>query len=198
MEYVKGESLARMMRTARERGDGVPIPIAASIMIGVLEGLHAAHEAISDQGEPLGIVHRDVSPQNILVGTDGVARVVDFGVAKATGRVQSTRDGQLKGKLGYMAPEQISGNVTRATDVHAASVVFWELLTSRRLYHGDNELQTYANILAGSVVPPSTYAPKVSAELDKLVLKRLSSRPEARFASATSASYQRSVAYLNR
>jgi serine/threonine protein kinase len=184
MEYVKGESLVRMMRTVRERGEGVPIPIAASIMIGVLEGLHAAHEAVSDQGEPLGIVHRDVSPQNILVGTDGVARVVDFGVAKASGRVQSTRDGQLKGKLGYMAPEQIGGNVTRATDVHAASVVFWEMLTARRLYHGDNELQTYANILAGSVVAPSTHAPKVSAELDKIVLKGLSSNPDARFASA--------------
>jgi serine/threonine protein kinase len=184
MEYVQGESLVRLIRAVRDSGEGIPIPIAASIMVGVLEGLHAAHEATNDQGEPLGIVHRDVSPQNILVGTDGVARVVDFGVAKAAGRVQSTRDGQLKGKLGYMAPEQIAGNATRATDVHAASVVLWEMLTGRRLYHGENELQTYANILAGSAVPPSTHAPSVAPELDHLVLQGLNPNPTARFASA--------------
>jgi serine/threonine protein kinase len=184
MEYVQGEPLVRLIRAVRERGEGVPIPIAASIMVGVLEGLHAAHEATNDQGEPLGIVHRDVSPQNILVGTDGVARVVDFGVAKAAGRVQSTRDGQLKGKLGYMAPEQIAGNAARATDVHAASVVLWEMLTGRRLYHGENELQTYANILAGSAAPPSAHACEVGPELDKLVLQGLSPNPTARFSSA--------------
>ena len=184
MEYVQGESLARLMRTMRERGAGVPVPIAAAIIVGVLEGLHAAHEATSDQGEPLGIVHRDVSPQNILVGTDGIARVVDFGVAKAAGRLQTTRDGQLKGKLGYMAPEQISGRATRATDVHAASVVLWEMLTARRLFHGENELQTYSNILAGNIPRPSLYAPSVSPELNRLVVRGLDPNPEARFPSA--------------
>jgi eukaryotic-like serine/threonine-protein kinase len=184
MEYVQGESLARLMRTVRERGVGVPIPIASAVIVGVLEGLHAAHEATNDYGEPLGIVHRDISPQNILVGADGVPRVVDFGVAKAAGRMQTTRDGQLKGKLGYMAPEQISGFATRATDVHAAAVVLWEMLTARRLYHGENELQTYSNILAGNILPPSTYAAGVSAELDAVILRALSPNPLARFASA--------------
>jgi serine/threonine protein kinase len=184
MEYIHGESLSRLMRAVRERGGSIPIPVAASILVDVLEGLHAAHEATNDHGEPLGIVHRDVSPQNILVGTDGIARVLDFGVAKAAGRVQNTRDGQLKGKLGYMAPEQIAGRTTRATDLHAASVVLWEMLTGRRLYHADNELQTYANILAGAKQPPSAHNPEVAHELNELVLRGLSSNPEARFASA--------------
>jgi eukaryotic-like serine/threonine-protein kinase len=184
MEYVQGESLSRLMRTLRERGVGVPIPIACAIIVGVLEGLHAAHEARSDQGDPLGIVHRDVSPQNILVGIDGVARVVDFGVAKAANRVQTTRDGQVKGKLGYMAPEQISGFATRASDIHAAAVVLWEMLTARRLYQGENELQTYSNILAGEVVMPSVYAPDVSPELNRAVLRGLDPNPLERFPSA--------------
>ncbi len=184
MEYVQGESLARLMRTMRERGEPVPIPIAAAIVVGVLEGLHAAHEATSDQGEALGIVHRDVSPQNILVGTDGIARVVDFGVAKAAGRVQSTRNGQLKGKLGYMAPEQISGNATRETDVHAVAVVLWEMLTARRLFHAENELQTFSNILSGELVAPSTYAPNVPPEVDAIVMKGLQPAANDRYPSA--------------
>ncbi len=184
MEYVQGESLARLMRTLRERGEAFPIPIAVAIVIGVLEGLHAAHEATSDQGEPLGIVHRDVSPQNVLVGTDGVARVVDFGVAKAVGRVQSTRNGQLKGKLGYMAPEQIGGNATRATDVHAVAVVLWEMLTARRLFHAESEMQTFSNILSGELVAPSTYSPSVPPEVDAVVMKGLEPQVEARFSSA--------------
>ena len=130
MEYVLGESLARLMQAAATRGERIPPSMVATIMAGVLHGLHAAHEATSDRGEPLGIVHRDVSPQNILVGTDGVARVLDFGVAKAAGRIQTTREGQLKGKLAYMAPERDPRQgVAPAADVYAASVVLWEALT---------------------------------------------------------------------
>jgi serine/threonine-protein kinase len=163
----------------------VPIPIASAIAVGVLEGLHAAHEATSDLGEPLGIVHRDVSPQNILVGTDGVARVVDFGVAKAAGRVQTTRDGQLKGKLGYMAPEQIRGIATRATDVHAVSVVLWEMLTARRLYHAETDVQTFSNILAGTgIIAASKLAPLVSPALDRVILRGLQANPDERFPTA--------------
>src|SRR5450432_1251573 len=123
MDYVQGESLSRLIRGMRERGQRIPLRMVAGIMCGALHGLHAAHEAKNERGEPLHIVHRDISPQNVLVGTDGVARVLDFGVAKAAGRVQTTREGQLKGKLAYMAPEQISGNVTRQTDVYAAAIV---------------------------------------------------------------------------
>ena len=123
-------------------------------------------------------------PQNILVGTDGVARVVDFGVAKAAVRMQSTRNGQLKGKLGYMAPEQVNGEVTRATDIYAAGVVLWEMLTRRRLHHADNDLQTFANILSAKIEPPSAFSSEVSPELDRVVLQALRADPAERFYTA--------------
>src|SRR5262249_50884483 len=133
MEYVDGESLSRLFKTAFSRGDRVPTRIAASIAAEVLYGLHAAHEAHSENGEPLSIVHRDVSPHNVLVGRDGIARVVDFGVAKAAVRSQTTQDGNLKGKLSYSAPEQLlKETVDRRVDVFAASVVLWEALTGTR------------------------------------------------------------------
>ena len=142
MEYIHGESLSRVLRKLHERGELVPPPIAAAIVCNLLDGLHAAHEARDESGAPLGIVHRDVSPQNVLLGTDGVAHVLDFGIAKAKGRQQEqTREGQLKGKLAYMAPEQLDQQTSRLTDVYAASVVFWETLTCTRLMHGETEAQ---------------------------------------------------------
>ena len=133
MEYVRGESLSRLLRAEVGSGRRVPLPIASAIVIGALHGLHAAHEATSDRGTPLGIVHRDVSPQNLLVGIDGLARVIDFGVAKAAGRLQTTRDGVLKGKMAYMAPEQLAGReAPRAADVYGMGVVLWETLAGTR------------------------------------------------------------------
>src|SRR5579863_8618035 len=129
MDYVPGESLSRLAAATFAAGARFPLRAVVSIMAGSLHGLHAAHEAKSERGEPLGIVHRDVSPQNILVGIDGVARVLDFGVAKAAGRLHTTREGELKGKLAYMAPEQLeTGTLTRQSDVYAAAVVLWETL----------------------------------------------------------------------
>src|SRR5450432_1976245 len=138
MDYVPGESLARLMRLSSDLQHPVPLPIASAILVNVLDGLHAAHEATDDHGVALDIVHRDVSPHNVLVGSDGVARVLDFGVAKASNRLQTTREGKIKGKLSYMAPEHVTGSVDRRTDVYAAGVVLWEALTGRRLFLGDN------------------------------------------------------------
>jgi serine/threonine-protein kinase len=184
MEYVHGESLARLLRGSTERRQRIPPRIAAAIVAGFLHGLHAAHEARNERGEPLDMVHRDISPQNVLVGTDGVPRVVDFGVAKAVGRVQTTRDGQLKGKLAYMAPEQITGGaVTRRTDIYAAAIVFWELLTGRRLFHADNEAGVMNAVLTATAAPPSAVAP-VPPSLDPIVRRGLSREAEARFATA--------------
>ena len=108
MEYIQGESLSRLLRVVVEEKTPIPIPIATGVVAGTLSGLHAAHEATSESGDPLNLVHRDVSPQNILVGVDGVPSVVDFGVAKAATRAQVTQEGELKGKLSYMSPEQVS------------------------------------------------------------------------------------------
>ena len=122
MEYVAGESLSALIRTCQQTEHSPPIPVVVDIAIGMLNGLHAAHEATGEGGQPLNIVHRDVSPQNVLVGTDGVTRVVDFGIAKAIGRTQETRSGAIKGKPAYMAPEQLQGAPpTRAMSIRRRS-----------------------------------------------------------------------------
>ncbi|MFN9938337.1 MAG: protein kinase domain-containing protein, partial [bacterium] len=114
----------------------------------------------------LGIVHRDVSPQNVLVGTDGVSKILDFGVAKAAGRSQTTREGQIKGKLAYMPPEQLRGMpVTRGTDIYAAGVVLWELVTGQRLFSGDNEGVIVAKVLHGDVQSPAAVLAEKGAKL---------------------------------
>ncbi len=180
MDYVHGEALSKLIRAA----GAVPVSIAASIIAGVLYGLHAAHEAKTDEGSPLHIVHRDVSPQNVLVGVDGVARVVDFGVAKAVGRLQTTREGALKGKISYMSPEQIStDSIDRRADIYAASVVLWEMLTGKRLFHADNEVRVIQKVLSGQIDPPSKHA-AVPREIDALVMRGLSPEANSRFPTA--------------
>ena len=196
MEYVPGESLAKLTRAVRERGERIPLPVMSAIMVGTLLGLHAAHEATDERGEPLHIVHRDVSPQNVLVGTDGVAKILDFGVAKAAGRIQTTREGQIKGKLAYMPPEQLrGGDVTRKCDVYAAGVMLWELLTGQRLFSGDNEGAVVARVLEGRIERPSSVLIRnresiLNADmamieaLDATALRALAMDPNKRFATA--------------
>jgi serine/threonine protein kinase len=184
MEYVQGESLGRLVRGART-AQAIAPRIVASILSGALHGLHAAHEAQNERGEPLGIVHRDVSPQNVLVGIDGVARVLDFGVAKASGRARTTRNGQVKGKLAYMPPEQLRGGVvTRSSDVYAAAVVLWETLTLQRLFGADNEGAIVAKILDSRVPRPSEIVPGLSPELDAVVMRGLDRDMSKRFSTA--------------
>ena len=185
MEYVQGASLSKLLRAAVAEGAPPEAWIVATIMSGALHGLHAAHEATGEQGDPLEIVHRDVSPQNILVGTDGVARVLDFGVAKAVGRLQTTREGRVKGKFAYMAPEQLyQRGVTRQADVYAASVVTWEALTGTRLFQGDNEAAIVTAVLHEKIPPPSTIARHLSPDVDRVVMKGLERDPALRYATA--------------
>jgi serine/threonine-protein kinase len=185
MDFVLGESLSQLVRSSRTLGVPIPLRIVSAIVIGVLSGLHAAHEAKSERGEEMGIVHRDVSPQNVLVGVDGVVRVVDFGVAKAVSRLQSTQDGQLKGKLSYMAPEQIlRRSVDRRADLYATGVLTWELVTGRRLFTADDPAATIAAVLEAHVPAPSSLRPDAPPGLDTVVRRAVAARADERYATA--------------
>jgi serine/threonine-protein kinase len=186
MEYVHGEGLSRLLKRARAAGIPVPPWLIASIVLDVLYGLHAAHEARNERGDPLHIVHRDVSPQNVLVGVDGVARVLDFGIAKAAQCVHAaTLAGELKGKLGYMAPEQIStGHVDRRADVYATAVLLWEALTGQRMFPKLETGKLIAEILTRVHVPPSRLVPTLPAELDAIVMRGLQRDPQDRYPTA--------------
>ncbi len=185
MEYVHGESLSRIQREVALREESVPLPIALRIASDTLQGLHAAHEARDEHGTPLDIVHRDISPQNILLGIDGIARLVDFGVAKASGQGATTREGHIKGKLGYMSPEQLRGHrLTRQSDVHGVAIVLWETLAGRRLFLGATEADTVAKVVAHEIPPASKYAKGLPHEVDVVLRRGLSESLEDRYKSA--------------
>jgi serine/threonine-protein kinase len=185
MDYVPGLTLAALAKHAHDDRERLPLPVACAIMCDVLHGLDAAHEARDERGRPLEVVHRDVSPQNILVGADGVTRLLDFGIAKAAGRLHTTRDGQLKGKVGYMAPEQLAARaVDRRTDIYAASVVLWETLAGERLFDGQDEAAIFGKVMQMKVRAPSVEVAGIPAELDVAVLSGLEREPSRRFARA--------------
>jgi serine/threonine-protein kinase len=185
MEYVQGESLSRLARNARKDGTRMPYGHVATVMAGVLHGLHAAHEAKSERREALNIVHRDVSPQNVLVGTDGVARVLDFGVAKAAMRAGTTRDKQMKGKLSYMSPEQLNAKpVDRRTDIFAAGVVLWEILCGKRLFDGSDAGEIFAKVLAGEIQPPKSVESDVPDSMNDVVMRALERNVDKRYQTA--------------
>src|SRR5882724_4039770 len=184
LEYVHGETLSQLIKNVSTKGARIPAPLAAAIVCGLLHGLHAAHNVKNEKGKLLGLVHRDVSPQNVLVGTDGVARLLDFGVAKAAGRMQVTTNGEVKGKLAYMAPEQVKGTVTPQSDVYSAAAVLWEALTCERLFNDVTWNNIAQVIMHREVGPPSRLVSNLPAALDAIVLRGLEKDPRKRFASA--------------
>ncbi len=185
MEFVEGPSLHRILRILHRRQEVIPIDVAARIIADMLTGLHAAHEIIGADGAPLNLVHRDVSPQNVLVGCDGVTRITDFGVARAEMRVTETRAGQLKGKIRYMPPEQVRGaGVDRRTDVYAAAVVLWEVLVGQRLFSAGNEAELVLKVISGATHSPRQVNPAVPEALDAVCMKALSLDIEGRYPTA--------------
>jgi serine/threonine-protein kinase len=186
MEWIDGVPLNQLMKAARPKG-GVPVPVAVRIAMQACAGLQAAHELKDGDGKLVGLVHRDVSPQNILVTYDGVAKVVDFGVAKATALGGgATVAGQIKGKVAYMAPEQVKGGaIDRRVDLFAMGIVLYALTTGKHPFRRESEAATMYNICSPTpVMPPRKVIPDYPVELEQVVIKSLAKDPDRRFQTA--------------
>jgi serine/threonine-protein kinase len=187
MEWIDGESLVTLLGDCERAGLRIPFAAAAHLGADAARGLHAAHELKDEAGELVGVVHRDVSPHNILVTYDGIVKIVDFGVAKAMARTdhQATNAGHLKGKVHFMAPEQaFCDEVDRRTDVFALGIVLYQLTTGNHPFRADNELATLARITSPEPVPdPSMHVADYPPELAAVLLKALAKEPAQRFAS---------------
>jgi hypothetical protein len=183
MEFIDGKNAAELLAAAqRLHRPPPPVEVAAQIVRDAALGLDHAHHATDAQGRPLRIVHRDVSPQNLMVRFDGVTKVVDFGIARAANRQARTRTGAVKGKLSYMAPEQLLGReLDGAGDQFALGVVLWELLTGARLFTGGDDVELMRKVLGDPIPPPSSRSPAVPAALDALVLRMLERESLRRF-----------------
>ncbi|MEI9939765.1 MAG: serine/threonine-protein kinase [Pseudomonadota bacterium] len=185
MEWVEGESLHTVIAEAGKRR-AIPPELAVRIIADAAAGLHAAHELRDVDGSPRGVVHRDISPHNILIGTNGTVKLVDFGVAKAVGRIsEATRAGQLKGKFGYMSPEQALGKgVDRRSDIFSLGIVLFELTTSRRLFRGEHDIETLRLVISGAIPKPTQIDAKYPPELERIVLKALERNVSSRYQTA--------------
>jgi eukaryotic-like serine/threonine-protein kinase len=180
MEYVHGENLSALLRRARPE-----IPIVARIIADALAGLHAAHELRSVEGELLELVHRDLSPSNILIGYDGAVKVSDFGVARARGTLHITNAGTLKGKYAYMAPEQVRRHpVDRRADLFAVGTLLYEASTRSRLFRADTPGDTLTRIVSGKVPAPETLVPGYPPLLHEIVMRALDQEPDKRYQTA--------------
>ena len=186
MEYINGRDVRQILRHARKVTGPAPIHVTVGLILQLCEALDYAHTKIDDSGQPLGLVHRDVSPSNLLVTNQGHLKVIDFGIAKAQSAQLRTQTGRVKGKLAYMAPEAISGSrdLDARSDVWAVGVILHEMLTARPLFASKNEYQTLLKVQRVEITAPSTFNQSVPAELDAIVWKALARDPDQRFASA--------------
>ncbi|HEX7701508.1 MAG TPA: protein kinase, partial [Kofleriaceae bacterium] len=185
MEYVHGETVRALLQRAHALRSPIPIGSILVIAAGAASGLHHAHERNGLDGRPLGIVHRDVSPSNLMASYEGGVKLVDFGVAKAAHRSQETRSGTVKGKISYLSPEQCRGApIDRRSDLFSLGIVLWEMLTTERLYKRATDFEAMAAIVSEQVPPPSSRRADVPRELDALVMQLLAKDPAERFQSA--------------
>lgn len=197
MEYVEGCDLGHLMSAAKAKATRIPPWVAAWVIAEAAKGLHYAHEKRDDGGVPLEIVHRDVSPQNVLLSFEGVVKIADFGIASA--RLVDEEQGVLKGKFGYMSPEQARGEkVDRRSDLYSLGVILWECLTGRALHGGLGGEALLDIVRSGRVEPPSTYVRDIPEDLESIVLKLLAPRPEDRFATGRDAAAAIARAMLTR
>ena len=185
-EFVDGRDLRQIFERMNAAGTKLPLNFLLYVFTRICEGLAYAHARKDDAGESIALVHRDVSPQNIVVSYSGDVKLIDFGIAKARGKVSRTQAGTIKGKFGYMSPEQVrsAASVDQRTDVFSLGVCMWELLTGQRLFTGPNEIMVLDKVRNQAVESPSRHDSKVPQELDKIVIKALAKNPDERYRSA--------------
>lgn len=185
LEYVDGCALSELLRVLQKEGRALTPSLAVWITMQIAAGLHAAHETTRADGTGLGIVHRDVSPQNVLLAFRGHVKVIDFGVAKAFATADASRETSLHGKLAYMSPEHAKAEtVDRRSDVYALGIVLWEMLTMRRLFQAPNDFALLDRVRAPHVPPPSSFVAGISPALEAVVMRALAADPAARPESA--------------
>lgn len=185
MEHVDGKDVKQILRKLAERRKILPVDFAVYVAQEAAKGLDYAHKRTTSQGQPLNIVHRDVSPSNILVSYNGEVRVADFGIVKAANCAETTGAGTLKGKFEYMSPEQASGKeLDRRSDVFSLGIILWEMLTGRRLFKTDSDIKTLEMIKACEFEPPSVYNPQIPARLEEILLRALARDPDDRYPDA--------------
>lgn len=188
MEYLEGQSFEALLRRSTSKG-GLPLPMFLHIVSEALEGLHHAHELVDFDGTPLNVVHRDVSPQNIFVTYDGFTKVLDFGIAKAADSVGVTNTGVIKGKVAYMAPEQLSTGGAKAkpdrrADIYAMGVILWRAITGKRLWKGMSDLEVFQRLATGDIPSPLTVTPNADPALLAIVTKAMALKPADRYSTA--------------
>jgi serine/threonine protein kinase len=182
MEYIPGRDMRAIFDRCRKKSEPAPVPLVAYVVSKMCEGLDYAHRKKNNQGQELNIVHRDISPQNILISFEGEVKVIDFGIAKAAGKATKTQAGILKGKFGYMSPEQIRGlPLDRRSDIFAIGVCLYEMLTGERLFVGDSDFSVLEKVRKAEVAPPSTYNRRIPEALEKIVLKALARDVDERY-----------------
>ncbi len=186
MEYVFGRDLRQVLDRFRQRKQLLPLPAAAFLTSKICEGLDYAHRKGDPTGKPLNLIHRDVSPQNVLVSYEGAVKLTDFGIAKAEDRASKTQAGVLKGKFGYMSPEQVRGmEIDHRSDIFAVGILLYEMVTGKRLFLGESDFSTLEKVRNAHVEPPSQYNPDISSELERILLKSLAREREDRYQAAS-------------
>jgi len=182
MEYIPGKDMRAIFDRCRKKGEPAPVPLVAFCVSKMCEGLDYAHRKKDGMGREMNIVHRDISPQNVLISYEGEVKVIDFGIAKAAGKATKTQAGILKGKFGYMSPEQIRGlPLDRRSDVFAIGVCLYEMLTGERLFVGDSDFSVLEKVRKAEVPPPSTYNRRIPEALERIVLKALAKDVDERY-----------------
>ncbi len=190
MEYINGRDMRMVVPKAEKMGIVFPLEYSLKIAREICEGLYYAHRKVDGQGQPLRIVHRDVTPENVMVSFSGEVKILDFGIAKAENLVSETQAGQIKGKLAYLSPEQISGkSVDRRSDLFSLGTVLYEWVSGHSLFSGRTDMEVYQNVVSGKIYPPSYFREDIPEEVEDILMKALSRNREERYQTAWDMQY---------